>query len=270
MEELRDILNSDEGGADETVLVECEGTTYKVNLTENNIYFLNNQDEKHCIHIEVYEDSVYLSDYYLTEDIDADCPKLPHELFFNFLTALGHLLKRPVTLLDFSFKALEHTFCYINSEIFSLSGARTFYERFGFRNARYKRAINKLRKLRVEELVDLHATRQSRRTNRNPMRMQELLAYFGMGFGTSVETVAKYIIMKCKSSHVYNKEYLRRGYDRDDVTMVKTRRFRLPEHDTALINELMLLLKYYVRGTTDGIESHRSFTLEGTEQYARD
>ena len=271
MHELRDILTTVQGGNNETVLVECEGYTYRVNLTGKTIHFLNNQNQKHCIKIEINEDEVYLDDYYLEQDIQTDCPKLSHKLFFKFLRALGHLFKKPVKLIDASSKYLEHTVCRINSEIFSLAGKPTFYERFGFSNANYTRAINQLKDMTVAELIDIHRVRQSSRTNKSQLRMKELLETFGMDLNTPVQTVANYVIRRCKSSHEYNKEFRRRGYDAFglEVPMVRTRRFNLPKRETQLLDELMTLLKSYVH-SAEGIPIDIWFTMKETEHYARD
>ena len=257
-------LTRKEAKVNREFIVDYADHKYRIKVEGNKILFMDNyKTEIPCITIEVKTHQVDLSYYYLRRNIRKDCPPLDHKLFFKFLRKLGEVYDRPVTLLDLSSQNLENTDCIIEGTIFSLAGKPTFYERFGFRNQTYTDQIKRLQTMTVEEFMDLpQPVRRSYRLDKTFQKVKRAIESFGMSMSTTVKKMATFLVEECKSKEVYNKEFVRRGYNAwnsTDRPMVRTRKYKRPEQSTG--NHAMIL-RWLTNRLSSSIELDSYFTME--------
>jgi hypothetical protein len=245
-------------------IVAYAGHDYNVKVKPGKIMFLDNdKTETPCIQIDIYEQEVHLSYYYLQRKIRTDCPLLDHKLFFKFLRKLGEVYERSVTLDDYSRHDYENTFCMVYGYLFSLAGKPTFYERFGFRNPTYTKEIKTVQKMTLTELMDAKRTlRRSNRLDPTLPKAKRAIESFGMTMDSTVKELASFLIQECKAKDVYNKEFIRRGYDTwnsENRPMVRTRKYNKPEQQTKTHE---MVLKWLDRRIKSSFAFNTFFTME--------
>jgi len=124
---------------------------YPITVAEGSIQFKNETGEV-CIRVDHADDALTLAEYYSFAS-KCTCPVISHEWFFNeFLKPLASKLRVPITLSDSSSKKYDH--CTVKAFVFAMAVNKTFYSKFGFKNARYMEEAARAGKMKMSEILE--------------------------------------------------------------------------------------------------------------------
>ena len=105
-----------------------------------------------CIDIFIEPSHIELDNYYYYI-ARQDCPSIDHEIFFKLLDALSASFGKPIVLIDASTKQVrEGENCNFPNFFMAVAKDVSFYNRFGFQNARFTEDLRKTQQLQLSTL----------------------------------------------------------------------------------------------------------------------
>jgi hypothetical protein len=174
--------------------------TFHVTLTRENIMFKNERDHN-CIVINMEPSSHIELEYYYYNVPMNECPHVPHNLFFYFLTQLGILFKMNISLTDVSTKSIPKSDCVVKAAVFAIAGYQTFYQRFGFVNENFDEFVRYIQRMSFHEFLVVGRVELGRPEYSNILRW---LRENQLDEDTTMKVVCKTVVEECKNNEKKN------------------------------------------------------------------